>query len=83
MSKIAISVPRASLERVRRAVRRGHAPSVSAYVSVAIEQRAKLDDLDDLLAEMLAETGGPLTPGERRAVDRALGIAQRRRSGAK
>ena len=77
MAKIAVSVPRSSLDRVRRAVRNGRAASVSAYVSAAIAERAKLDDLEDLLAEMLAETGGPMTAAERRAADRALGVARR------
>ncbi|MCI0344362.1 MAG: toxin-antitoxin system antitoxin subunit [Chloroflexi bacterium] len=78
-SKIAVSVPRASLDRVRRAVKEGRAASVSAYVSAAIEERAKLDDLADLLAQMLAATGGPLTPAERRAADQALDITPRRK----
>jgi Arc/MetJ-type ribon-helix-helix transcriptional regulator len=82
MAKIAVSVPRSSLERVRRAVRSGRAASVSAYVSAAIAERAKLDDLEDLLAEMLAETGGPLTRAERRAADRALGVARPRKGRA-
>lgn len=83
MSKIAVSVPRVSLERVRRAVREGRAASVSAYVSAAIEERAKLDDLEALLAQMLAETGGPPTPAERRAADRALGVVRSRGRGAR
>lgn len=82
MAKIAVSVPRSSLDRVRRAVRTGRAASVSAYVSAAIAERAKLDDLEGFLAEMLAETGGPLTSAERRAADRALGVTPRRRGRA-
>jgi hypothetical protein len=39
----------------------------------------KLDELADLLDEMLAETGGPLTPAERRATDVVLGITPRRK----
>jgi hypothetical protein len=45
---------------------------MSAYVAAALEQKTKLDDLDDLLSEMLAESGGPLTAAERRAADRAI-----------
>ncbi len=73
--KIAISLPKPLAERARRAVRQGRAPSVSAYVARAIEERVKLDDLSALLEEMLAETGGPLTAAERREADRALGVA--------
>lgn len=72
--KIAISLPRAVAERARRAVRQGRAPSVSAYIAAAIEEKAKLEALGGLLDEMLAETGGPLTAAERRAADRALGF---------
>jgi Arc/MetJ-type ribon-helix-helix transcriptional regulator len=82
--KIAISLPRRIAERARRAVRRGQAASVSAYVAAALEEKAKLDDLAALLGEMLAETGGPLTQAERRSANRRLGAGakprKRRRS---
>jgi hypothetical protein len=42
-------------------------------VAGALEQRVKLDELDALLAEMLAETGGPLTEAERAEIDREAG----------
>jgi antitoxin ParD1/3/4 len=73
--KIAVSLPKQVAERARRAVRRGHAASVSAYVTAALREKVKLDELSTLLAEMLAESGGPLTAAERRAADRALGAA--------
>jgi Arc/MetJ-type ribon-helix-helix transcriptional regulator len=75
--KIAISLPKHVAEGARRAVRSGRAKSVSAYVADALEEKVKLDDLSQLLDEMLAESGGPLTAAERRAADRALGVAQR------
>ncbi len=71
-AKIAVSVPRDVLQRAQRAVRRGRATSMSAYVSAAMAQKATLDELDDLLVELLAETGGPLTAAEVRAADAAL-----------
>jgi antitoxin ParD1/3/4 len=77
--KIAISLPATLAERARRAVRRGRAASLSAYVAAALEEKAKLDDLAALLDEMLAETGGPLTAAERRAADRTLGVTPPRR----
>lgn len=77
--KIAISLPSKAAENVRRAVREGRAPSASAYVARAIEERAKLDDLATLLDEMLAESGGPMTAAERRAANRALYGRGRRR----
>jgi Arc/MetJ-type ribon-helix-helix transcriptional regulator len=72
MSKIAISLPDPLVARARRAVQRGRAESVSAYVAVALAEKMKLDDLAELLGEMLAETGGPLTAAERRAADALL-----------
>lgn len=74
--KIAISLPKGLAERAKRAVRQGRAPSVSAYVTAALEEKVKLDELSALLDEMLAESGGPLSPAERRAADRALGLSR-------
>ncbi len=76
--KIAVSLPKLVADRARRAVRRGHAASVSAYVTAALEEKVKLDDLSALLDEMLAESGGPLTKAEQRAADRALGFVPKR-----
>lgn len=76
--KIAISLPKGIAERTRRAVRQGHAASVSAYVVRALEEKVKLDELSTLLAEMLQESGGPLTKAEARAADRALGVVPRK-----
>jgi hypothetical protein len=73
-AKIAISLPRRLAQRAQRAVRQGHASSVSAYVASALEEKVKLDELSTLLDEMLAESGGPLSAAERRAADRELRI---------
>jgi Arc/MetJ-type ribon-helix-helix transcriptional regulator len=82
-SKIAVSVPSEVLAGARRAVKRGRAPSLSAYVSSALRHQATLDDLDALLDEMLAQTGGPLTRAEQAAADRALFGAPRGRRGTR
>lgn len=81
--KIAVSLPTQLAARARRAVRQGRAASVSAYVASALDEKTKLDDLAGLLNEMLAESGGPLSPTEVRTADRAIGArsARRRRSG--
>jgi Arc/MetJ-type ribon-helix-helix transcriptional regulator len=81
-AKIAITIPRPLLAAARRAVKEGRAESVSAYVTDAIEEKAKLDDLESMLDEMLAETGGPPTARERRAAERMLGLSPRRRTQA-
>ncbi len=67
--KVAVSLPRETFQRAKRAVRRGRAASLSAYVTAALDQKATLDELDDLLNEMLAETGGPMTRVEEKRVD--------------
>jgi antitoxin ParD1/3/4 len=77
-SKIAVSLPRHAVERARLAVAEGRAASVSGYVAQALEEKAKLDGLAELLGEMLAETGGPLTAAERRRADRILHARGRR-----
>jgi Arc/MetJ-type ribon-helix-helix transcriptional regulator len=77
--KIAISLPLRAAESVRRAVKRGLAPSVSAYIAQAIEQREKQESLDALLEEMLAETGGPPTAAERRWARKKLGFGPARK----
>jgi Arc/MetJ-type ribon-helix-helix transcriptional regulator len=81
-SKIAISLPGALVARARRAVAKGRARSVSSYVASALEEKAKLDDLAELLTEMLAESGGPLTPAEKRAADEILGVRRKRKGRA-
>lgn len=81
--KIAVSLPTQAVESARRAVRRGQATSVSAYIAGAIEEKAKLHDLASLLDEMLAASGGPLTAAEQRAADRALGIPAKTRRKAR
>lgn len=72
-AKIAVSLPAELVARAQQAVADGRAPSVSAYVADALEQKSRLDDLAALLDEMLAATGGPLTPEEAAAADRMLG----------
>lgn len=72
-AKIAVTLPGDLVEAARAAVQAGRAPSVSAYVAGALEQRTKLDDLDALLTELLTETGGPLTDRERAEIDREAG----------
>jgi Arc/MetJ-type ribon-helix-helix transcriptional regulator len=79
--KIAVSLPREVVRRARSAVQRGRARSLSAYVAGAIEQRARLDELQDMLDEMLVESGGPLTAAEQRAARSALLGAERQVKG--
>jgi Arc/MetJ-type ribon-helix-helix transcriptional regulator len=75
--KIAVSLPKHVADGARRAVRSGRAKSVSAYVADALEEKVKFDELSQLLDEMLAGSGGPLTSAERRRADRTLGIPKK------
>lgn len=70
--KIAVSLPIRAAESARRAVREGRAPSVSAYIAEAIEQKSSREDLIAMFDEILETTGGPLTPAEQRWVDYQL-----------
>jgi Arc/MetJ-type ribon-helix-helix transcriptional regulator len=81
--KIAISIPKPLVTRARAAVRRGRARSVSAYIAAALEEKSKLDNLEELLEQMLSESGGPLSVSEKNAADAALGISPRRNRGTK
>lgn len=72
-SKIAVSLPTPLVEAAREAVTAGRASNVSAYVARALEEQVKLDDLDSLLDELLATSGGALTDEERQAIDREVG----------
>ncbi len=71
-SKIAVSVPSEVLTRARAAVRRGRGQSLSAYVSAALDQKLMQDELDELLDQMLSESGGPLTRAELRRARETL-----------
>lgn len=82
-AKLAISLPRPLADRTRRAVRKGRAASVSAYVAEALEEKTKMDDLAGLLDEMLAESGGPLTRRERARATAALGLRAAKTGGAR
>lgn len=77
--KLAISIPAEILARARRSAKREHATSLSAYISEALEQKSTMDDLQHLLEEMLAQSGGAMTTAERRAADRVLLPTPRRR----
>jgi hypothetical protein len=69
-AKIAISLPDEIVAHARAEVRKRAATSVSAWMAKAARAQAMADDLDAMLQEMLAETGGPLTAAEKRWADK-------------
>jgi Arc/MetJ-type ribon-helix-helix transcriptional regulator len=58
-AKIAITLPPEQLARVQRAVRRGRAPSVSAYIARALAQQDREESLAALLRDLVAQHGEP------------------------
>jgi hypothetical protein len=72
--KITISLPSRAAETARKAVKDGHASSVSAYIVEALEMQTKTDNWDEVFEQMMEETGGPMKPWEVRAATRALGL---------
>ncbi|MDE0318408.1 MAG: ribbon-helix-helix protein, CopG family [Acidimicrobiaceae bacterium] len=72
-SQMTVTVDADIADRVKSLVAQGGASSVSAYVEHALRyQLARDAEFDELLATMLNETGGPLTPDERAAARRVL-----------
>jgi Arc/MetJ-type ribon-helix-helix transcriptional regulator len=55
--KIAISLPDASLEKARSAVRRGKAPNVSNYIAHLIDEAGANEPFEDMIAELIRESG--------------------------
>jgi Arc/MetJ-type ribon-helix-helix transcriptional regulator len=79
-SKITITLPDEQLTEVRRLVAAGKAASVSGFVQhavgVAIHDAA---GWQEMLDEVLRQTGGPLTAAERSWADSLLRVSQPRR----
>lgn len=71
--KIAVSLPAELVRAAKNAVEAGRAASVSGYVEAALAAHLANED-DAWIDEMLAETGGPLTPEEIAWADRVLGF---------
>ncbi len=73
-TKFTITLDNAQFDEIKRVVAAGKAPSVSAFVKKAVET-ALHDSMgwEQMLAEMLEATGGPLTDAERRWADKMVG----------
>ena len=68
-----MTVPPAALEAAERDVSAGKAASVSAWVSEAMEAKARRESLKDLLAEIRTEIG-PATREETEWARAVLGL---------
>ena len=76
-AKIAITLPREQLTRIRRAVRTGKAQSVSGHIARVLAEHDQEESLLELLSDLIREHGEP-TKGERAWARRAL--ARRRQA---
>jgi Arc/MetJ-type ribon-helix-helix transcriptional regulator len=58
-AKVALSIPSEFLEQARREVATGRAKSLSAFVSDALDEKLRRDELAAILDEMDAKLGAP------------------------
>lgn len=58
-AKVALSIPEEILELARREVAAGRSKSLSAFVSAAVEEKLRQDELAAILDAMDAEHGKP------------------------
>lgn len=63
-TRVTVTLPDAALEAARRDVERGAATSLSAWVAEAVETKARREQLEQVLDELLEAAGGPLTSEE-------------------
>lgn len=70
-AKIAISLPKEQLVRVKRKVRAGRADSVSGYITRVLEEEERSESLDALLQDLIGEYGEP-SARDKKWAERAL-----------
>jgi len=63
-ARVTVSVPDEVLEIARRDVAKGAATSLSAWVTDAAEAKARRESLEQVLDNLLEQSGGPLTEEE-------------------
>ncbi|HZH04744.1 MAG TPA: ribbon-helix-helix domain-containing protein [Myxococcaceae bacterium] len=70
--KLAVSVPSALVNAVEEEVRAHNSPSVSAFISDAVEEKLEQDRLQEALDEVWSQR--PMTPKERAWADKILRV---------
>lgn len=78
VAKMTVSLDPAVAERARQDVAQGRAKSVSAWLNDAGRARVESEDLAAVLAELFADTGGPLTEQELATARQRLALAEQR-----
>lgn len=71
--RVTVTVDEASVRAAEQAVADGRAPSVSAWVAAAMNERAREESLTDVLADIRAELG-PATDEETAWARSVLGL---------
>jgi hypothetical protein len=74
---VTVSLDPAVAERARKEVEEGRAKSVSAWLNDVARERVEDEDLATVLAELFADTGGPLTEQELAQARQRLAVAER------
>ncbi len=64
VTKVTVSLEPEVADRARRDVAAGKAKSLSSWINEAAKARIEREELEVVLAELLSETGGPLTEAE-------------------
>jgi len=72
-SRLTVTVDQATADAAAAAVAAGRAPSVSAWVAAAMEERARRERLADVLSEVRSELG-PATNEETAWARSVLGL---------
>jgi hypothetical protein len=58
-TKVALSIASGAIDRAKKEVRRGRAKSLSAFVSEAVDEKLRRDELSEVLDAMDREHGVP------------------------
>jgi hypothetical protein len=59
VAKVALTIPAEVLEAAKKEVEAGHAKSLSAFVSAAVDEKLRRDDLAEFLDALDSEHGAP------------------------
>jgi len=78
VTKVTVSLDPAIADRARRDVAAGRAKSLSSWVNEAARAHVEHEDLQAVLAELFAETGGPVSEAELAEAQVRLAAADRR-----
>lgn len=79
VTKVTVSLDPAVAHRAKQDVAAGRAKSLSAWLNEAAKSHVEQEDLGAVLADLLDETGGPITQEELAGAEKRLSRARRPR----